>query len=126
MDYLFLLSRVIFGGYFLLNGINHLRKLDGLAGYAQSKGVPSPKVAVAVSGLLIILGGVGIILGIFVNLSVILILLFLIPVTFTMHRFWKETDPMAKSNEYITFMKNIALAGASLAYIFISDWPLSL
>ena len=34
-----LAGRLIFGGYFLYNGINHIRNRDALVEYAQSKGV---------------------------------------------------------------------------------------
>ena len=36
-----------------------------------------------------------------------------------MHNFWKETEPQAKQMEMIQFNKDIALAGAALAFIWI-------
>jgi len=127
MAYLFLLSRILFGGYFFKAGLNHFMGLNGLTMYAQSKGAPMPKLSVIVSGLIVLLGGAGIILGVYTKISVLLIALFLIPVTFIMHSFWKTEDPMAKMGEKINFEKNIALLGGVLAYLFISGaWPFSL
>jgi uncharacterized membrane protein YphA (DoxX/SURF4 family) len=126
MEYIFLLSRVLFGGFFLMAGINHIKHLNQMAGYAGSKGVPSPKLAVLVSGIMVLLGGAGIILGLYISISVLLIVLFLIPVTFQMHAFWKDTDPMVKMSNKINFQKNVALLGGALAYLFISGvWPLT-
>ena len=127
MEYLFLVSRILFGGYFVLAGINHFRNLAGTAGYAASKGVPFPKVAVIGTGLLLLLGGLGIVLGLYVRFAILLLVVFLIPVTFKMHQFWKVQDPMQKMGERINFEKNIALAGAALAYLFIAlPWALAL
>lgn len=127
MNYLFLVSRILFGGYFIINGINHFRHLSGTAGYAASKGVPYPKAAVTGTALLLVLGGLGIVFGLYVRFAVLLLVVFLIPVTFKMHQFWKVQDPMEKMGEKINFEKNIALVGAALAYLFIAlPWTLSI
>ena len=43
MALLFLIGRIILGVYFLEAAYNHLFKSAGLVGYAQSKGMSSPK-----------------------------------------------------------------------------------
>jgi uncharacterized membrane protein YphA (DoxX/SURF4 family) len=54
------------------------------------------------------------------------LVLFLIPVTFTMHPFWKEVG-QARAIEKIQFMKNLALLGAVLMLSIIpTPWPMSL
>lgn len=118
MEYLFLVSRILFGGYFFLSGLNHLAKPGPLAQYAASKRVPMPKTAVIVTGVMLLLGGLGIVLWAFVDIAVILIALFLIVTTFMMHNYWKDTDPMVRMNNQINFMKNLALLGASIMYLF--------
>ena len=123
MDILFLIGRLIFGGYFLMNAWNHFTHLDGLTGYAQAKGVPSPRVAVFGSGVLLMLGGLGIVFGIAPEASLALLLIFLVPVTFKMHAFWKETDPTARMQELLHFYKNLALVGALLMlYAIPAPW----
>jgi putative oxidoreductase len=114
LSFMFLVGRIIFGGYFILNGISHFKNIGSMAGYASSKGVPSPKLAVGGSGLLLLIGGLGVILGIYVYWALAALALFLIPVTFTMHRFWTISDPMQKMGEKINFQKNMALLGAIL------------
>ncbi len=128
MHILFLIGRIIFGGFFLLQAVNgHFKNLSGMAGYAGSKGVPFPKLAVLGSGMLIFFGGLGIILGIMPQLSLGLIVLFLLPVTFTMHNFWKIEDPMQKGIQKIMFQKNLTLAGAALIMLAIPvPWLYSL
>lgn len=126
MDIVFLIGRILFGGYFLMMGFNHFRNLSNMTGYAQSKKVPSPKLAVVVGGLFITLGGIGIILGVYTKLAVWLLAIFLIVVAFKMHDFWKVEDQNMKTAEMQQFLKNIALAGAALMFLTISSWPLSL
>lgn len=126
MDYLFLLGRILYGGFFLYSGIQHFIKSEMMTGYAASRGVPSPKLAVQGSGALIVLGGIGVILGAYVELALWLIVIFLVPVTFMMHAFWKTEDQNAKMADMVAFMKNAALLGATFMMMAIPEpWALS-
>ncbi len=108
------LGRILFGGYFAYNGFNNLKMLDMMSGYAKSKGAPMPKLSVAFSSVLLIVGGLSVLFDILPGFGLIALALFLVPVTFIMHPFWKIQDPMAKMGEMINFTKNIALLGAVL------------
>ncbi len=114
MTSLFILGRVIFGGYFLYQGINHFKHQNNMAGYAKSKGVPQPKNAVLLTGVLLVAGGAGVVLNVYFQTSVLLLLVFLVPTTFIMHQFWKDTDANQKMTDHISFFKNVALIGACL------------
>ena len=125
--YILLLSRLILGFYFILNVFNHLRNLNSLADWVQSKNLPAPKLLVILTGFLLLVGGVTILLGIYVEIGVLALTLFFLPVTFLMHDFWKETDPQTKMMHMINFMKNLALWAAILALLFVPQpWPFSL
>ncbi len=119
MDILFLVGRIIFGGFFIFNGINHFQRLTMMSNYAKSKGVPLPSLAVALTGILLVLGGLSILLGAFPIVGIILLALFLIPTSFMMHNFWTITDPQMKMGEMINFMKNMALLGALFMFLAI-------
>jgi uncharacterized membrane protein YphA (DoxX/SURF4 family) len=127
VDILFLLGRVLFGGFFVVAGVRHFQQLDMMAGFTGSKGVPAPKLAVMFSGLLIIAGGLSVLLGVRPAIGVALISAFLIPVTFLMHQFWTHTDPMMRINDQVNFEKNVALLGAAWMLLLVPDpWPMSL
>jgi putative oxidoreductase len=127
MDYLFLIGRILFGGFFLFNAYNHFTGVSSMAPYAASKGVPAPRMAVLGSGLLLALGGSSILLGVEPKWGVLLLTLFLVPVTFTMHNFWADQDQKARQSNEIQFQKNLALLGASLMLLLIPEpWALSL
>jgi uncharacterized membrane protein YphA (DoxX/SURF4 family) len=119
-----LAGRVIFGGYFLYNGINHFLNRKMLADYARSKDVPAPDLAVTASGLLILAGGISILAGVQPKIGAGLITTFLLGVSPQMHAFWKEEDPQQHMNEMVNFTKNMALVGASLlAAGHPEPWP---
>lgn len=114
MDVLFLIGRILFVVLFLGSAMGHLTNTDAMAGYAESRGVKPGKPLTLLTGVQIAVGALLVLLGIWIDLGLILLALFLIPTAFLMHAFWKETDEGAKMNEQIQFMKDTALAGASL------------
>lgn len=114
MDVVALIGRILFAALFLGSAFGHFAQSEAMSGYAASRGVPQPKLAVLASGLLILVGGLMVLLGIWIDLGALLLVLFLVPTAVLMHGFWKETDAQAKQMEMIAFQKDIALAGASL------------
>lgn len=119
MIYIFYIARIIFGGYFLLNAYNHFKNHTALAGYAGSMKVPYPKTAVIGTGVLLLIGGLGILLWFAVPIAVLAIALFLIPTSFMMHAYWKVSDQMARMNQKIQFQKNMAILAGALAFLLL-------
>ena len=119
-----LLGRLFFATIFLMAGPNHFTKQA--IGYAASQGVPLASIAVPVSGLLAIIGALSILLGYRAKVGAWLITLFLIPVTFMMHKFWTVSDPMMAQIQMVMFMKNIAMLGGALVISQFGAGPLSL
>lgn len=115
---IYLLGRIIFGAYFIYSGFNHFKNEKNMTMYAKGKGVPSPRLAVLVGGAMLILGGLGFVLDMNVQISALILLIFLVPTTFMMHAFWKVSDPMHKMGETVNFTKNLALIGALLMMVY--------
>jgi uncharacterized membrane protein YphA (DoxX/SURF4 family) len=127
MNYLFLAGRILYGGFFLLAGVDHFRRVAMMTPYAAAKGVPFPKLAVLVSGAVIVLGGLSVVLGVRPTLGAVLLTVFLVPVTFMMHNYWKASDPQARRADQVQFKKNIALLGATWMLLLLPQpWPLSI
>jgi uncharacterized membrane protein YphA (DoxX/SURF4 family) len=114
MDILLIIGRILFALIFINSGFAHLTKLDAMTGYAQYKKVPAPKLAVIVTGLMIILGGLYIAVGLWADLGALFLAVFLLLSAFMMHNFWTLDDAAAKQTETINFFKNLSLAGAAL------------
>ncbi len=91
------------------------------------KGTPAPTLAVGGTGVLLLLGGASLLLGYHPTIGVILLTIFLVPISFMMHNFWAIQDPQAKMNEMVQFQKNIAILGLLLMTLLIPrPWPMSL
>ena len=114
MKALFVIGRMIFGGFFLYSGIHHFQEHEALTGYSRSKGVPSPDQSVTLSGAALLAGGASLVLGIKPGFGALAIAAFLASVSPLMHDFWHIEDPGQRSNDMINFTKNMALLGAAL------------
>jgi putative oxidoreductase len=124
----FLVGRLVFGILFAFMGLSHFTGLDGMSGYADAKGVPVPQLAVIVSGLMLIVGGLAIALGVYPLLGAAAIALFFLVVTPVMHDFWTVDDPEQRQSEMTDFLKNATLFGAALVVAAFSGtaWPYAL
>lgn len=114
MSAILVIGRIIFGGFFIMSGINHFAKLEAMTGYAKYKKLPAAKLGVLLSGVMLVLGGAYILLGFYADLGALLLAIFLVLAAVIFHNFWAETDATAKQNEMLAFMKDLALAGAAL------------
>jgi len=119
-----LLGRLFFALIFLMAGPNHFS--GQTIAYAASQGVPLASIAVPLSGVLAIVGGLSILLGYRARIGAWLIVLFLVAVTPMMHKFWTVTDPMMQQMQMIMFMKNVAMLGGALLISQLGAGPWSL
>ena len=124
MKYLVLLGRFLFSAIFVVAGFNHFSQ--GAITHAASQGVPMASLAVPFSGVLAIIGGLSIAFGYKARFGAVLIALFLIPVTFMMHKFWGLADPAAVQMQMSHFMKNLALLGGAFLIWYFGAGPLSM
>jgi putative oxidoreductase len=124
MKYLLLLGRILFSLIFLLTIMSHFS--SGAIAYAKSQGVPLANVLVPFSSIMACAGALSIILGYKPRWGALLIILFLVPVTFMMHAFWRLTDEMQMQMQMAMFMKNISMMGAALIIMYFGTGPLSL
>jgi uncharacterized membrane protein YphA (DoxX/SURF4 family) len=122
----FLIGRLLFGGFFLYNGINHFRQRKMIAQYAAAKKVPKPDAAVIATGVALTIGGASVLLGIKPKLGTIAIIGFLAGVSPFIHSFWKDEDPGERMRDMVDFTKNMALLGSALALMGVEEpWPAS-
>lgn len=126
MDVIVPIGRALFSFLFIASGVNHLAKHGDLTEYARAKGVPAPGMMVVITGLMLLVGGFSVLLGYRVDVGGWILFAFLVPAAVGVHTFWKETDPMRKAGEMAQFMKNLALAGASLLLAYFGSGPYSL
>ncbi len=124
MNQFVLLGRILYAAVFLYS-VPALFS-ESTIQYAASQGVPMAWIAVPLSGIVALAGGLSILMGYRAKEGAVLIVLFLAPVTLLLHKFWTITDPAAAILQQIHFMKNLSLMGTALLIAHFGSGPLSL
>ncbi len=119
-----LLGRFLYVLIFLMAAPSHFSKQT--IAYAATQGAPLASVVVPLSGIIALAGGLSILLGYRAKIGAWLIVLFLVPVTLTMHKFWTVHDPVMAQTQMVMFMKNLAILGGALLISQFGAGPLSL
>jgi uncharacterized membrane protein YphA (DoxX/SURF4 family) len=126
MEEIFLAGRILAGGYYLFSASHHFTDTATLARHAGAAGVPLPTLAVIVAGVLLVIAGLSFLLGLYPDIGIAALVLFIVPVTVMMHAFWADHDPMMRQMNIINFTKNVALLGSGLMFAVIPrPWPYS-
>lgn len=110
-----LIGRVLFALFFIRSGIAHVRKHEGMKGYARSAGFPFPGIGGWPAGLWLLVGAASIALGIWADVGSLMIALFVLLAGLYFHRFWTIQDDGQRQTQAGNFYRNVALLGASLA-----------
>jgi putative oxidoreductase len=126
MELLVPIGRLLFSVLFIQSGIGHFRQRAGMTAYARSAGVPFPEIMVPLTGLMILVGGLSVLLGVYARVGAWLLVLFLIPTALIVHRFRGVPDPQVAQNQRAHFHKNLALAGGALLIAYFGSGPYSL
>lgn len=117
------LGRLLFALIFLWSAPGHFK--PEMVAMAEAQGVPLANLAVPLSGVMAGLGGLSVALGLWTRIGAALLILFLIPVTLMMHKYWAIADPAAAQLQQIMFMKNLAILGGALLLAHHGGGPVS-
>ena len=117
-------GRLAFSLVFLLAAPRHF-SAEGIS-HAASFGVPLAGLLVPVSGLMGVAGGLSVALGYKVRWGAWLLVLFLVPITCTLHAFWNVSDPVMHHVQRAMFAKNLSMIGAALLLTYWGAGPVSL
>ncbi|HEX9705332.1 MAG TPA: DoxX family protein [Gemmatimonadales bacterium] len=124
MRYVVPLGRLLYVVLFLMTPLAHFS--PQAAAYAAQQGVPLAGVLVPLSGVIAFAGGVSVLLGYKAKIGAWLLVLFLVPVTLMMHKFWGVTDPMMAQMQQGMFLKNVSMLGAALLITHFGAGPVSM
>lgn len=122
-----LVARLLFGFLLAWMSLDHFRNTEMLSGYADAKGVPAPELGVVASGVMLLLGGLGIAVGAYPVLCAGMLAVFFVVTTPMVHDFWAVPEDQ-KNDELTQFQKNVGLLGGSLAFLAIGgmEWAYAL
>jgi putative oxidoreductase len=112
MRMLFPIARIMFSLIFITAAPRHFSS-EGI-GHAISLGVPFAHLLVPLSGVMAIAGGLSVALGYKARWGGWVLVAFLVPVTWMMHAYWKQSDSAAFRVQQAMFAKNLSMLGAAL------------
>lgn len=118
------IGRAFFAAIFVFTGFTHFS--SHAIQMAAAQGVPLANLAVPASGILAFAGGMSILLGYRAKLGGWLVVLFLVPVTLSMHAFWTVGEPAARQLHMVMFLKNLSMVGGALLIAHFGAGPVSL
>jgi putative oxidoreductase len=115
-----LTGRVMLAAIFLLSGFGKVAQPGPMIAYIGAAGLPYPKLALAGSALVELLGGAALILGYRTRVAAIILALFSLATALTFH------SAFGDQNQFIHFFKNVAMAGGLLQVAAFGGGELSL
>jgi putative oxidoreductase len=113
-DLFLLLARWSFAALFLPDGIGKLETFSRFAESLGRRGLPFPDLWAAAAVIGEILGSLLFIVGAEIRLGAILLIAFCLIANALQHRYW-ESPPEARTGNFLSFYKNLALCGGMLA-----------
>ncbi len=117
--WLLVLGRVLLSVIFILSGAGKAAHFHDIAGMMAGKGIPLAPVALAITLLIEIGGGLLVLTGFKARYASLVIALWLVPVTLVFHNFWAA--PAAQQQEQMAnFLKNVAIIGGLLVLAYTS------
>jgi len=122
--YLAFVGRQLFSVIFIIASAGHFT--SGTIALAAEHGVPMAGLLVPVSGLIALAGGLSVLFGYRARIGGALLVVFLVPVTFTMHNFWAAPDASTFRLEMLLFLRNIVLLGCAMLVTKVGAGSLSL
>jgi putative oxidoreductase len=126
MDFIFLIGRVIYTLIFIIAGIDHLRDFNHTVEMTTKFKAPFPRLSAAVMSIFAVVGGLSVAFGFHAKIGALLLLIFLIPTTFIVHRFWGLSDKQQRAMQRVHFNKNLSLLGVTLMILCVGSGPFSL
>jgi len=119
---LYRIGRVLLASLFLISGILKITAFSGVVGYMSSIGVPLASLAVPLTILVEVGGGLAIMTGWNARPAAIIVAVFTVGATLAAHRFW-EADPANMQNQLNNFLKNVSIIGALLMLAAVTPEP---
>jgi putative oxidoreductase len=112
MRLIFPIARVLFSLIFIIAAPRHFTQ-EGIQ-HAASLGLPAAGFLVPLSGVLALAGGLSVAIGYRARWGAWALVAFLIPVTFVMHAYWRQSDPATFHIQQAMFIKNLSMLGGAL------------
>lgn len=110
---LLVVGRLLLGGLFVYAGIRHLFLIPVLTQVIAARGVPFPRLVLLAGSSFQFVGGVLLMVGLWVPAAAFGLAVFTIVASFLLLNFWDMEDP-ARQNTINVWLSNMAIIGGLL------------
>ena len=117
-----LMGRILFSVFFVRSGWGHIKRAEGMIGYARSAELPVPIVAGWPAGVWLLAASASIALGIWPDIGALMVAVFVVPAAWYFHRYWTIDDPEGRRAQALAFYRNVEILGASLVMFGLFGW----
>lgn len=111
------LGRFLMSVIFILSGAFKLTQFTGTAGMMAGKGIPLATLALVISIVIEVGGGLALLIGFRVRYVAPVMALWLVPVTLVFHNFWAYQGA-DQQMQMANFLKNVAIMGGLLVAVY--------
>ncbi len=126
METFLIVAQVLLGLFSVQSGLMHFAKMKVMTSFAKAKNLPEPQAAVMLSGFALLLGGLSVLSGRFIQYGLWILVGFLLLASVLMHNFWSEKNAEKKMTDMHFFMGNMALTLALVMLMgMVNSWPLT-
>jgi putative oxidoreductase len=110
MEALFIIGRVTLGVLAIVAGLSHFLKIGHMTRLARSNGVPLARQIVFLTGVALILSGLGVAFWLYIEAALWFLACFFVAISLWIHKFWKKQGS-DRNNDLRLFVWNMMLAG---------------
>lgn len=114
-----LLARLLISAIFIWSGVGKLMTWDTYVSYMASKGMTYIPYFLGAAALVEIVGGVFLVIGFKARITALILILYLMPVTYIFHDFWNIADNAEKTTQLAHFLSNLAIMGGLLSLVTV-------
>jgi putative oxidoreductase len=111
--FIFFTGKLLLCLFFLLSGFSKIFRNKMMVEYASSKNLPMPAISVILAAVIELGGALAVIIGYQLAIASLILFIYLIPTSLIFHNFWAASET-EKQNQFINFMKNLAIMGGLL------------
>jgi putative oxidoreductase len=122
---LFLLGRVLIGGFFLWKASEKIRHWNDAVSILKKKKVSHISYVLPISTAIQLIGGLSVILGFYTDIGATFLALHMIAHMYKIHGFW-NMNGQERNFEKLSFMKDLAILGELFIFIVIGSGPFSI
>jgi putative oxidoreductase len=117
------LGRIVIAWFFLSEAWWRVRDWEGTVMLMHMKHVPNAEPLLALTIVLMALGGISILLGYYARTGALILFALTVIVSLLVHDYWRISNGVEREADYQLFIRNMAVAGGLLFLVGMGPGP---